>query len=142
MRGKIFLALSLVVVSITTALGLAATPALAACNDHLLGIPAWYANGVADSSTCEIKAPKSADGPDAMRNFIIKIILNVIQAALMIVGYVAAYFIIKGGFLYVVAQGEPANLTSAKQTITNAIIGLIIALLAAAIVGAVSGAIK
>lgn len=52
------------------------------------------------------------------------------------------FFIIKGGFLYIMARGEPGNITSAKQTITNAIIGLIIALLSAAIVGAVAGVIK
>lgn len=110
--------------------------------DNLLGIPAWYTDlrENPDAGNCELK--KVGDGGMSLNSFIIKIALNVIRAGLVIAGYVAVFFIIKGGFLYITAQGEPSNLTTAKQTITNAIIGLIIALLSSAIVGAIAGAIN
>lgn len=115
-----------------------ASPA-AACSDTLFGIPAWYA-GLQDSA-CNVPFPKSNTNDSALPNFIIKIALNVIRAGLVIAGYVTLFFIIKGGFLYIIARGDPANIANAKKTLTNAIIGLVISLLSAAIVTAISGAI-
>lgn len=140
-KATTFATLSTLLVSAFTALGLVATPVYAApCpSSSLLGIPAWY-SGLQDKSTCEIV--KIGKGGMDVRVFVVKIALNIIRAALVLVGYIAVFFIIKGGFLYITARGEPAHIASAKQTITNAIIGLIIALLSAAIVGAISGAIR
>lgn len=110
--------------------------------DSILGIPAWYSDLRVDPSAgnCELKP--IGDNGMSLTAFIVKIALNVIRAGLVLAGYIAVFFIIKGGFGYIMAQGEPSNLTAAKQTITNAIIGLIIALLSAAIVGAIAGVIK
>lgn len=110
--------------------------------DSILGIPAWYSGLRVDPSAgnCELKPV--GDSGMSLSAFIVKIALNVIRAGLVLAGYIAVFFIIKGGFGYIMAQGEPSNLTAAKQTITNAIIGLIIALLSAAIVGAIAGVIK
>ena len=137
MKAKLFLFLALVSTSFVTAFAVADTTVMAACTDTVLGIPAWY-QGV--HNNCEIV--KVGAGGMEVRVFAIKVALNIVRAALVIVGYIAVFFIIKGGFLYIMARGEPGNITAAKQTITNAIIGLIIALLSAAIVGAVSGVIK
>lgn len=118
-------------------------PAYAACGGAVLGIPPWYNNLTEDTGTagCSVKSPDSAN-PDSLRNFVLVVALNILQAALVIVGYITVIFIIKGAFLYVIARGESGNIASGKQTITNAIIGLVIALLAAGIVGAVSKAIS
>jgi hypothetical protein len=144
MKAKLFMAAATFLVSVFTAAGVSPAPVYAATcpPDNLLGIPAWY-TGLRidpDGGNCDIV--KIGDDDMPLRTFIIKIALNVIRAGLVLAGYVAVFFIIKGGFLYMTAQGEPGNLTSAKQTITNAIIGLIIALLSSAIVGAIAGAIK
>lgn len=134
MIQKLYLVFATMIVVLATAVSYA--PTASACADpSLLGIPAWY-KGLQDGD-CNVKKPEQT--PDGLRNFIIKIALNVIQAALVIVGYVAAFFVIKGGFLYIMSQGEPSGIESAKKSITNALIGLIIALLSAAIVNAVAG---
>lgn len=138
--------LSLVLVSfgamLTLTLSTSSTPVYAECGGAVLGIPPWYNNLTESSdSGCDIKSPETLDPENGLREFIMIVALNIIQAALVIVGYITIIFIIKGGFLYVVARGESSHITEAKQTITNAIIGLIIALLAAGIVGAVSAAI-
>lgn len=144
MKAKLFVLAAVLVTSFVTASSTASSPALAACKnpDTLLGVPAWYAGLREDNDNCDIVKVGKQPGGMEVNVFIIKIALNIIRAALVIVGYIAVFFIIKGGFLYIIARGEPANITGAKQTITRAIIGLIIALLAAAIVAAISGAIK
>lgn len=145
MKAKLFVFLAVAFTSFTTATAVVSTPAVAAsCTDSLLGIPAWYSGLQKPAPGCDIVAVGKTNGSGVvtLNVFITKVALNIVRAALVLVGYIAVFFIIKGGFLYIIARGEPGNITSAKQTITNAIIGLIIALLAAAIVGAISGAIK
>lgn len=134
-RMYVFFALGFVVLA--TALSFAPAAHAACAPNTLLGIPAWYKD--LQASDCSVEPPAKSQNGDGIRNFIIKIVLNVIQAALVIVGYIAAFFVIKGGFLYITSQGEPSNIESAKKSIANALIGLIIALLSAAIVNAVGG---
>jgi len=139
MKAKLVAFLMLFVVA-TPAVTVVATPtpAYACSGDTLFLIPAWY-NGLQDN--CQgIKA--IGQGKDDLRNFAIKVALNIVRAVFVIAGYAAVFFIMKGGFLYILARGEPAGISSAKQTITNAIIGLIICMLAAAIVTAIGGAIR
>lgn len=126
--------------SFMTALFVATPVAQAACTDTVLGIPAWHKGLTNAPPDCTVK--KIGEGGIELRVFAVQIALNVIQAAFVIVAYIAIFFIIKGGFLYIIARGDPANITSAKQTITRAVIGLIIALLSVAIVWAVTGVIK
>lgn len=61
----------------------------------------------------------------------IKIIVNVL---LFILGAVAVIMIIIGGIRYTISQGDSGAITSAKNTILYAVIGLVVALLAYAIV--------
>ncbi|MBC7764471.1 hypothetical protein H7Y29_02025 [Microbacteriaceae bacterium] len=117
-----------------------AQPVSAACNASLLGIPAWY-RGLQDSSTCTIKMPLTKGKPDVQK-IIMTIALNVVQAGLALVAYVTIFFIIKGGFGYMQSAGSPDGMSSAKKTITNAVIGLIIAVFASSIVNAVAGFIN
>ncbi|QQS68749.1 hypothetical protein IPP24_01820 [Candidatus Saccharibacteria bacterium] len=139
MIRSIYLALSLIVVSITTSFMIASTPVSAACSpDTLLGVPAWYRN--LQNGDCSIKFPGNADGD--MSRFIWMIVLNILQAALVVVAYIAIFFIIKGGFMYITSAGSTDGMANAKKTITNAIIGLIICIAAASIVNAIAGLIK
>ena len=66
-----------------------------------------------------------------------KIIENVGEDGVTIVGYVALGFIIWGGYLYMMSSGDPGKAMSAKKTITRAIIGLLIVALAKIIFNAI-----
>lgn len=109
------------------------------CTASFFGIPAWYKNMQDDS--CAFKAPESGGQPD-IRKTVLMIALNIIQAGMVIVGYVTVFFLISGGFRYITSAGSSDGMAAAKKTITNALIGLVIAILAASIVNAIAGAIK
>ncbi len=112
------------------------------CPDYIqpFMIPTWY-KGL-QKPDCSMETPSRDSDGSSMTVFIVKIALNVIQALLAVVAYVTIFFIIKGGFGYIISTGSSDGMQSAKKTITNAVIGLIIALLSAAIVNAIGGAIK
>jgi type IV secretion system pilin len=116
-----------------------ATPqtTFAACNDTLLTFPAWFKN--LTDAKCEIKSPAQAGG---LPRFIWTIVLNVIDMGLQAVGYITVGFIIRGGFKYMTAIGEAAEIEKAKTIIKNAIIGLVISILSVAIVRFIAEAIN
>ena len=64
-------------------------------------------------------------------NNIIKLVINIFS---IIVGVVAVIMIIVGGLKYITSGGDSNNVTSAKNTILYAIIGLIVVALAQVIV--------
>ncbi|MEJ0072787.1 MAG: pilin [Candidatus Saccharibacteria bacterium] len=64
-------------------------------------------------------------------NSIVKTIINVFS---LVVGIVAVIMIIVGGFRYITSGGDSNNITSAKNTIIYALIGLVIVALAQFIV--------
>lgn len=139
MKVKLFSFLMLFAVTVPAATVVATPTAAYACpGDTLFLIPAWY-NGLQEGCGGIKQIGTSTDD---LRNFAIKVALNIVRAVFVIAGYAAVFFIMKGGFLYILARGDPGHVTSAKQTITNAIIGLIICILAASIVGAIGAAIK
>jgi hypothetical protein len=66
----------------------------------------------------------------------IKTIVNILST---IVGIAAVIMIVVGGFRYVTSGGDSGNISSAKNTIIYAIVGLIIVALAQAIVRFILG---
>lgn len=111
----------------------APTTASAACGDYLLGvIPPWY-RGLTSGSDCQIVKPTN------LGQFVTKIALNVLQAALVAVGFITIFFIIKGGIGYMTSVGKPDGIETAKKTIMNAVIGLVISMLSAVIVNYIMG---
>lgn len=102
---------------------LLATPTVS-CTERFLGFPAWY-RGLLDDS-CNVVTPASA----GLSNFIWHIVMNVIEAAMMLVGYIAVGFILMGGFKLLTSQGESKAIADARTTITNAVLGLIISIIA------------
>jgi hypothetical protein len=64
---------------------------------------------------------------------------NAIGLLMLIAGFVAIGFIIVGGFTYITSSGDPSGIKKAKDTITNAVIGLVIAMLAFGIVRYITG---
>src|ERR1044072_5033996 len=71
-------------------------------------------------------------------NNIIRLVINIFS---LIVGVVSVIMIIVGGLKYITSGGESSNISSAKNTIIYAIIGLVIVALAQFIVHFVLGKI-
>jgi len=70
---------------------------------------------------------------------IFNIIVNVL---LFLVGIISVVMLIYGGVKYSTSSGDQARVTSAKNTIMYAIVGLIVSILAFAIVNFITGSIK
>ena len=111
-------------------------------NVNLFGMPAWY-DGMLEfeNGKCEFTPIKNGDDIDMVKTGA-KIAANVLRAALVLVAYVALFFIIQGGFMYMTSAGSPDGMARAKNAIMNALIGMVIAILAASIVNAIGAAIK
>ncbi len=116
-------------------------PAYAACSDKpVLGVVPWY-RGLQKEETdaqgnkyCAVTVPGSG-----LAKFVTMIALNILQAAFTIAAYVTIFFIIKGGFSYMLSAGSSDGMANAKKTITNAVIGLVIVLLSTAIINTIAG---
>jgi cytochrome bd-type quinol oxidase subunit 2 len=66
-------------------------------------------------------------GSEVSLNGLIETIINIIS---VIVGVVAVIMIIIGGLKYITSSGDSGNVTSAKNTILYAIVGLVVVALA------------
>jgi hypothetical protein len=76
--------------------------------------------------------PNQADVDASQRvNDIIRLVINVFS---LIVGVISVIMIIIGGLKYITSGGDSGNVTSAKNTILYAIIGLVVVALAQIIV--------
>jgi cytochrome bd-type quinol oxidase subunit 2 len=73
----------------------------------------------------------SVDGSGDKLTTIIKTVINILS---VIVGVVAVVMIIFGGLKYITSGGDSSNVSSAKNTIIYAIVGLVIVALAQFIV--------
>lgn len=101
----------------------------------------------ADASDCDStsmnisngsKCAKGDDTPDTLfgASGIFNTIVNVI---LFLVGAISVIMLIYGGIKYTTSAGDTSKVTSAKNTIMYAIVGLIISILAFAIINFVVG---
>ena len=117
------------VIAVTAVLGLAAvaTPAYAGTPSDQVksGIKAADANSGAKN--CGPDDAKRACGlGDSIQ--------TVINVLLFIIGVVSVIMIIIGGIRYTISNGDSGQITTAKNTVLYAVIGLVVALLAYAIV--------
>ena len=108
------------------------------CNSHFLGLKAWY-DGLTDGK-CNIKTPSQSESE--LRRYIWTIVMNVVSMVLGIVGYLAIFMVIWGGYQYMMAQGDAGKLAAGKKTVTNAVIGMGLVLTASLISGAVADVIS
>lgn len=98
----------------------------AACDPgSFFGFPTWYA--------C---LPKDADGHPKLTqlNDIWLIAFPLIETAIKAAGYAAVGFILWGGIRFIKSQGNPGEISAARDTIRDAIIGLGICISSVAIV--------
>lgn len=100
-----------------------------------LGFRPWY-YGLCTPGTTDIDAPAQNDEAEIAR-FVWVIVLNILMDLMVAVGYLAIGFVIYGGYMYIISQGDPGKATKAKKTLTNAIIGTIIALVSSVAVNTV-----
>ena len=115
--GKLFIGLSLAVALLV----IPATAVLAQSPDIQAGLCAGANLDINDPS-CE-----TTDDATAKINTLIRRIINLLS---LVVGVVAVIMIIIGGLRYITSGGSDTGVTSAKNTILYAIIGLIIVALA------------
>jgi len=120
------------------------------CEKKILTISPWF-KGLSKFEgpkldKCGIAGP--GDTPDGAKNkltlnaFIWRIALNVIEIGLQIVGYIAFFFIVYGGFQFLTGGSNPAQIEKARKTILNAVIGLIIATSSIAIINLIFELLK
>jgi hypothetical protein len=122
-----------IVVSIVVALGFAVPALVPAVASAAPEINQNLCNGAnlsfSESANCE------GTGTDEEANAKIDaIITNVINILSLAVGVVSVIMIIVGGFRYVTSSGESSNVTSAKNTILYAVVGLVVVAIAQIIV--------
>ncbi|HYH75069.1 MAG TPA: pilin [Candidatus Saccharimonadales bacterium] len=113
------------------ALALAILPAVA------LTAPAFAATGVEDNLKCGSNLQLGDNCSTAVEGGtqgIEDIVTTVINIFSVIVGIVSVIMIIYGGFRYVTSGGDSGNVSSAKNTIIYAVIGLVVVALAQFIV--------
>lgn len=128
------LTMSTAILAPTVAVGTQAN-ALEKCRSSYLGVTVWY-NTLTDSE-CHVKTP--GNGKNDLSNFVMKIALNVLAAVFAIAAYVSLFFIIKSGFRYMTSAGSSDGMSTAKKSLTNAVIGLVITMLSAVIVNTIVG---
>ncbi len=86
----------------------------------------------------DFEAPPGLGGPATFGDLVGK----VTNTLLLIAGAVAVIVIVVGGIQYTLSAGDEKRTKTAKDTITNAVIGLVIAIMAFAIVNFVLGTFK
>jgi len=104
---------------------------ISTCNTNgFLGFPPWY-RGLTDGN-CDIKGPAATN--NGLSIFIWTIGLNILQMALVLTVYIAGFFFLYGGWLFIFSQGKPEGIVKGKSTMTMALIGLVVAIAAVAFV--------
>lgn len=90
--------------------------------------------GIDDGAT-RIDPEADGDAEEQVNN-IISTVINIFS---LVVGVISVIMIIIGGFKYITSGGDSGNVTSAKNTILYAVIGLVVVALAQIIVRFVVG---
>ncbi|MCL2002036.1 pilin [Candidatus Saccharibacteria bacterium] len=156
MRGrlaKMLLAVAMVLGGATFAnVTLMASPA-SACgnpsavvNSGFFNLRPWY-HGLTISGGTELCRPVAGSGATTggnnieMRIFIWRIVGNVADILLTLIGYAAVLFVLVGGFWVMFSSGDPAKMARGKTTIGNALIGVVIAVCASGAVRFINDAL-
>ena len=67
-------------------------------------------------------------------NGVLRLMVRVANILIAFVAIISVIMVVWGGFRYATSSGDPAKVTSARQTLTYGIIGLVVALLAFAVI--------
>lgn len=147
-RLKSFIASFVFALSFMAFVPVTATFAADGCGDaYLIGsgatgmFPAWY-NGLTANvgGDCVVRSPTDDGG--TISSFIWTIVLNIVQCLIQAAGWIAAGFIIVGGFQFMLNGSDSAAVARGRTTILNAVIGLVIAIVASSIIKLILGIIS
>ena len=110
-----------------------------ACSNKgkILTLKPWYSGLTNDD--CSLKNPGTDTNSQA--NYIWKIVLNIVDDLLQLIGYTTVGYIMYGGFLMMTSNGAPDKAAHGRKTIMSAAIGLVIALASVALVNFISSKI-
>ena len=110
-----------------------------ACSNKgkILTLKPWYSGLTNDD--CFLKNPGTDTNSQA--NYIWKIVLNIVDDLLQLIGYTTVGYIMYGGFLMMTSNGAPDKAAHGRKTIMSAAIGLVIALASVALVNFISSKI-
>ena len=135
---KIIIAMSLMVIG---SFGASVTfPGISFADDacsnkgKILTLKPWYSGLTNDD--CSLKNPGTDTNSQA--NYIWKIVLNIVDDLLQLIGYTTVGYIMYGGFLMMTSNGAPDKAAHGRKTIMSAAIGLVIALASVALVNFIS----
>lgn len=95
---------------------------------------------VFDNSAC--KDSKSKVCGAAKTDELPKIIQNVVNVLLFVLGMIAVIMIVIGGIRYATSGGDSSQIQAAKNTILYAVVGLVVAIMSYAIVNFVLASFK
>lgn len=86
-----------------------------------------------NTDACEVNLPVvAADG---------NLVKTVLTLVFGVIGALAVFFVVVGGFKFVTSSGDPQAVSKARGTVIYAVIGLAVAVLAEVIVNFVIGAV-
>lgn len=110
-----------------------------------LGATAGVTHAAGNCDTSNLSIQSGADcgqgtgQPDNLFNGDDSMFKKVTNVLLFLVGAISVIMLIVGGIRYVVSGGDQGAVTSAKNTILYAIVGIVVAILAYAVVNFVTG---
>lgn len=127
----------LLVPALVLSLGVAMPVYAAEAEPAVSGCDVVNTGGIAHGAECAkpTNAPSQLFGPNS-------IFVTITNIMLFIIGAIAVIMLIVGGIRYVVSAGDQNAVTSAKNTILYAIIGIVVAFLAYAAVNFVSNQLQ
>jgi hypothetical protein len=113
-------------------------------SNTFLTFPHWYRGIVThdDRGDCVVSLKNPPRTGDVDLNRIWIVVLNITDMMLQVVGYIAAGFVLYGGIRYLISNGNPDDISKARDIILKAMIGMVLAISAAAIVGFIVGNIR
>lgn len=143
MIRRFILTLSIIMFG-STAIAVSMPQTALACSDgKILTLVPWY-QGLTNSD-CTIKNPdefsSGSGADDGLQRFIGIIVLNIVEDIFQISGYIAAGFVMYGGFLYLTSAGAPDQATRGRKTIINSVIGIVVVIGSVAIVNWFKGSL-
>ena len=98
------------------------------CNGSFIGFTAW---------DCGLDTIQDPWGKDNIKSSIMKIILNIATDLTVAAAYLVIGYVIYGGYMYMISQGDVNRIAMGKKALTNAFIGLAIVLFANIIFNAI-----
>jgi hypothetical protein len=112
-------------------------------SNTFLGLPTWYKYLETEyvDGSCNVKSVPYTGNPGQpdLGATVGAVVFAVIEILLRVAGIVAVGYVIYGGILYSISQGEPERLAMGRKTIINGLIGVVIAVFAVAIVNLITG---